>query len=875
MATKYTSEFKSTHGAHYRVTIDDSTYGGSSPVEITMAPPGFTIEYDGGTSDRYQWIIGSTARIYYLATENNHTTLLSDIAGSAEGRYKIKIEQYNSGWETRWIGVVLPEQIETEDIDFPQPFAITASDDLANLKEVDYNAGSGTAYTGSATVAQHFANCISKLRTQAMLETTQVRIEEAWISNQASGTGYDRIGVKHAAFYAPTDSPYTLEFFSAYQVLEQLCSAFGLRIFHQNGQFVAQSISQVGDDASNINYSDTTSNGTVTNTSITRPNVTTDANNINRLRGWRNSYLNPLRRVERDHKVGEGLFFAGTQYYEGTSTGSGAGTGILDGTVSVSPVNASDYLSVGDPLSLTFKLALARQAVALTGNNQVLPFRVKAQIRIGNQYMSRPVTFSGTYETPLISGGFVEVAAYTYGEATWSTDSASRVEFVTPPQQMTVDGTTITTFGISLEGLPAGFSGDTISFSFTADAITTTGSVLSNAENAFNYATNYIQQVGVVRIYIAQTYLIEGGTATYRAENDNANGGRETFHTGETKIGDNIGPETQNYTYALDSGDNQVTTENWKRIGQTESLELAALLCREVLAGQTKTLRIQRGTLVNTNQDPGTWAYTMEHTLGHDSNLYLPFTLTIDAHSDTFAGEWFEVRTGRADTTVPDIDWHDEVTDPIDDTIGFEGLITQSGNQGDTISDLETDVTQHETDITSLQNFQTATEAVLKSAFSGGGAGIYNDSNKGTSNSYVGITSTSAHLQAGENTNIDISESSPGVLEFNVQAGTTGNETSIRAMDITGSSNSQAATVAINSLATFGGGTQGIRYVEISGTPSIPSTLDDLSDVTTTGVTNNQVLAWNGTNFVPVNQSGGGGAADTDAIELKMFFLEQ
>lgn len=54
MATKYTSEFKSTRGAHYRVTIDDSTYGGSSPVEITMAPPGFTIDYDGGTSDRYQ-----------------------------------------------------------------------------------------------------------------------------------------------------------------------------------------------------------------------------------------------------------------------------------------------------------------------------------------------------------------------------------------------------------------------------------------------------------------------------------------------------------------------------------------------------------------------------------------------------------------------------------------------------------------------------------------------------------------------------------------------------------------------------------------------------------------------------------------------------
>lgn len=835
MATKYTSEFKSTHGAHYRVTIDDNTYGGSSPVEITMAPPGFTIEYDGSTSDRYQWVIGSTARIYYLATTGNHTALLSDIAGSAEGRYKVKIEQYNSGWETRWVGVILPEQIETEDIDYPQPFSLTASDDLANLKEVDYNAGAGTPYTGSATVAEHFANCISKLRTSAMLETTVVRIEEAWQSNQSNTNGYDRMGVRHPAFYAPTESPYQLEYFSAHEVLEQLCSAFGLRIFHQNGQFIAQSISQASDAPTTINYSDTNASGVVTNTSLSRPNTNTDANGINRLRGWRNSYLNPLRRVERDHQVGEGLFFAGTQYYEGTSTGSGAGTGLLDGTVSVAPINATDYLNPGDPLSLTFKVALSHFAVAFTGDNRVLPFRISAQVRIGNQYMNRPVTFSGTYETPLISGGFVDVAAYTYGEATWSTDSASRVEFVTPPQQMTVDQTTITTFGISLEGLPAGFTGDTVSFSFEADAIGANGSVYANAVNAFNYATNYIQQVGVVRIYIAQTYLMEGGVATYRAENAESNGGRETFHTGETKIGDNIGPETQNYTYALDASDNEVTTENWKRIGQTESLELAGLLCREVLAGQTKTIRIQRGTLIDTNDAPGTWAFTMEHTLTHDTNKYLPFTLTIDAHADTFAGEFFELVTDRSDITVPGIEWTGEVTDPADDTVALESLMALSGTQGDTIADqqtklqyitvtqsvnldtVESTVQTHEGEINSLQYFQQNTEAILKGAFSGGGAGIYEDSSKSTASSYMGITSTTAHLQAGTNTYLNITESSPGNVDFYVQAGTPGNERPIKAIAIDGSSTAQTATVS------FAVPTYGIAYSDLSGTPSIPT----------------------------------------------------
>ena len=564
-------------------------------------------------------------------------------------------------------------------------------------------------------------------------------------------------------------------------------------------------------------------------------NTNTDTSGINRLRGWRNSYLNPLRRVERDHQVGEGLFFAGTQYYTGTSTGSGAGTGLLNGAVTTAPIDATDYLNPGDPLSLTFKVALSHFAVAFTGDNRVLPFRISAQVRIGNQYMNRPVTFSGTYETPLISGGFVDVAAYTYGEATWSTDSASRVEFVTPPQQMTVDQTTITTFGISLEGLPAGFTGDTVSFSFEADAISANGSVYANAENAFNYATNYIQQVGVVRIYIAQTYLMEGGVATYRAENAESNGGRETFHTGETKIGDNIGPETQNYTYALDASNNEVTTENWKRIGETESLELAGLLCREVLAGQTKTIRIQRGTLIDTNDAPGTWAFTMEHTLTHDSNKYLPFTLTIDAHADTFASEFFELLTDRSEITVPGIEWTGEVTDPADDTVALEGLMALSGTQGDTIADhntklgyititqavnldtVESTVNSHEGEINSLQYFQQNTEAILKAAFNGGGAGIYEDTNKSTASSYMGITATSAHLQAGANTYLDITESSPGNLDFYVQAGTSGNEVAVKAIAIDGSSTAQTATVA------FGVPTSGIAYSDLSGTPSIPT----------------------------------------------------
>lgn len=50
-------------------------------------------------------------------------------------------------------------------------------------------------------------------------------------------------------------------------------------------------------------------------------------------------------------------------------------------------------------------------------------------------------------------------------------------------------------------------------------------------------------------------------------------------------------------------------------------------------------------------------------------------------------------------------------------------------------------------------------------------------------------------------------------------------------------------------------------YADLTGKPTIPSLINDLSDVdtVTTPPVASQVLAWDGTNWVPTNQSGGGG----------------
>ena len=170
---------------------------------------------------------------------------------------------------------------------------------------------------------------------------------------------------------------------------------------------------------------------------------------------------------------------------------------------------------------------------------------------------------------------------------------------------------------------------------------------------------------------------------------------------------------------------------------------------------------------------------------------------------------------------------------------------------------MKSDVITNTSNIASNDTDIAALNAVVKTAFTGGGAGVYSTNSKDTTSSFMGLTSTTAKLQAGGgNTAIDIEETSPGTIDLSVQVGPAGSEVSSTALSLQGTTGSQLPNIIFN------GNFSGIE-------------IGDLDDVTVSGIQTNQVLAWNGSNFVPVNQSGGGGTADTTEVELKLIFLEK
>lgn len=149
---------------------------------------------------------------------------------------------------------------------------------------------------------------------------------------------------------------------------------------------------------------------------------------------------------------------------------------------------------------------------------------------------------------------------------------------------------------------------------------------------------------------------------------------------------------------------------------------------------------------------------------------------------------------------------------------------TQLANIGVNAGNIATNTTDIATNGTNISSITT----IVKSATGGGGKGIYNDPSS-TAESFVGLTASSAHLQGGANTSVDLEENSPGTIEMKVQTGPSGSEVATTAITIEGTTTAGTATT------TFNKPTSGISYADLDGTPTIPAAAADLSDVTSAG----------------------------------------
>lgn len=385
----------------------------------------------------------------------------------------------------------------------------------------------------------------------------------------------------------------------------------------------------------------------------------------------------------------------------------------------------------------------------------------------------------------------------------------------------------------------------------------------------------------------------------------------EYLDLGKTLLGDNtVGGLAQSngalsiITHDGTTTNDVLTTGGWESITDAiddndEPDELLIALCREHLFLRGSVLGVQRGQIVpkhstTTNTSaPLDILNVLKHNCSTESDLdeYLvplrfrmvggPTRYDVDAFLRARERVSFESDEGRVprnptngsgngtisptgsqgspstDTSVyflnglilnnsDDITAIQAKTDNITITqaVNLDNLESQVGQNTFNIATNTTNISNNTSSITDLAT-------VLKSTTGGGGQGVYTDSGKATTSSYMGLTSTSAKLQAGGgNTAIDLVETSPGQISMAVQVGATGFETSATAIDIQGTTGSQLPDI------TFNGNISGID-------------LNDLDDVNASSPSNGEVLTWDSTTSKWTAQTGGsgGGGSMNDLVD--------
>jgi hypothetical protein len=207
-----------------------------------------------------------------------------------------------------------------------------------------------------------------------------------------------------------------------------------------------------------------------------------------------------------------------------------------------------------------------------------------------------------------------------------------------------------------------------------------------------------------------------------------------------------------------------------------------------------------------------------------------------------------------SDPTRGDILSADQIDDSTSTSNKFAtpAQISAIGNNTTQVNGLKVRMTTAENDIDALEidfaDLELSIDRLLDLIKdTGGDKGIYATTTKLLTNARVTIADKSAQLFAGSNTGVSVTESSPGTIRLNVQAGATGSEVEVTAISIVGSPTLQNASILITQPVTFSSSTSGITTTNVIEGSKLfhtnarvdariaAASVTDLSDVTSVG----------------------------------------
>lgn len=234
------SEFTDDDGNDWRVSIYDTNAAWNSALatSFVLGGEGFVLSYSGNNEQQFQPIIGSSVEFTLYEQTSDDTQTLDLMYSFPEGRLLLNIYRDPDGDnELYWRGVILAEQVERADEPTPTAVRITASDDLANLKDVDFS-GSLAPGTSGGQVIQQLVRCTGALRTYSLWSATEPLwryINDTELHDSADDS--DPLAEIIATTPVKVLDDGTTEAHNCYDILSSLATCFNARVFQSEGVF--------------------------------------------------------------------------------------------------------------------------------------------------------------------------------------------------------------------------------------------------------------------------------------------------------------------------------------------------------------------------------------------------------------------------------------------------------------------------------------------------------------------------------------------------------------------------------------------------------------------------------------------------------------
>jgi len=162
MAVRYRNTAYSIAGILWQIDIGDSAYSGAVNLFNTGGEI-FNLSYKGLT-ERCDPLMASTLTVPFQIETTTHEAFVNSIMAAQEERFTVQIYRNTVLY---WSGVLLADQVQTEDIAYPYIVDLTFTDGLARLKDLDYS-NNGAPYTGRETLLAIITRCLSRTGTSVL-----------------------------------------------------------------------------------------------------------------------------------------------------------------------------------------------------------------------------------------------------------------------------------------------------------------------------------------------------------------------------------------------------------------------------------------------------------------------------------------------------------------------------------------------------------------------------------------------------------------------------------------------------------------------------------------------------------------------------------